>query len=305
MNISTINFERRRNYNPTGYQTAYPKKEYDGLSIYRQSIARYPRITRDEEIDLFEKVKTGGDEAEKAREKLILSNLRIPYAIASRYSIPKLPIEDLIQVGNIGLMSAVSNDYDNNFAFSTYAYFKIVGNISHEIDKNNRVIRVPNDTWGTKCKIKKFIQEFELLQSRKPTIGEIADGTGVSEKRIKNVFEFQKPEISLNDKIKYNRKQIEYIDLIEDTNSKNPFEMQEAKELSEDIKKALEISKLTPNEKFVIISHFGFSDDGAKTIKEIAKELKISVQRVAQLKFNALNKLKRNKLIRYHRDIFN
>jgi RNA polymerase sigma factor (sigma-70 family) len=255
------------------------------ISNYLKEISNYPLLSREEEVEISKHIAEGDEEAKK---KLIASNLRLVVNIAKKYSKLGIPLQDLIQEGNIGLIKAAEKfDYKKGKKFSTYATFWIKQSILRYISSNNKVIRHPVYVYDNLAKIRKFISEYKAKYEREPSIEKIAKATGIKKKDVEKYLELN--EVTINsldepygeignlygtiaDKSEYIEDKI----ILESDN--------------ETLLKALDI--LDEKEKEIIIHRFGLLDTKPMTLNELGKKLGLTRERVRQLQVRALNKLK-------------
>lgn len=169
----------------------------DPLGIYFKEIDKYPLLTDEEELEVAKRMIENNDE--EARLKLIRSNLRFVVSVAKRYMDRGIPILDLINDGNLGLIRATkSYDYTRGFKFCTYANNWVEAYIRQAIGDTVRTVRVPASMQNKISKIKKATAELERELSRHPTIQEIADKIGLPEAKIKAAIRADRKQVSLD-----------------------------------------------------------------------------------------------------------
>lgn len=255
------------------------------ISEYLKDISHYPLLKKNEEIRYSEKAKEGD---KYAKEMLIISNLRLVVNIAKKYTNLGIPLLDLIQEGNIGLIRATEKfNPELNKRFSTYATFWIKQAILRYISSNKSLIRLPSYIYDNISKINKFIQGYKALYSMIPNDIEIAKGTGIKVRDVERYRDisdhsFNSLEESLGENIDFHNIIPSQDDL------ENDFMVQLA---NDELLGCLEI--LTPNEKNVIISRYGLFNSNILTLSEIGDSLNLTRERIRQIQLKAIKKLRK------------
>jgi RNA polymerase primary sigma factor len=225
----------------------------------------------------------------EAKNELITRNLRLVVNIAKNYVGRGLPLLDLIQEGNIGLMKAVDKfKYEKGFKFSTYATWWIRQAITRALIDQTKTIRVPVHMMEFYNRVTKASRELTQELGREPSDDEIAKKLSVPPRKVEEVFRAIQDPIALQTPVGDEDTELE--DFIGDKNSPSPYNDAEDKEISGYIKKVL--GTLTPKEEKVIRMRFGIGVDRDHTLEEVGRHLTITRERVRQIEAKALRKLK-------------
>jgi RNA polymerase primary sigma factor len=225
----------------------------------------------------------------EAKNELITRNLRLVVNIAKNYVGRGLPLLDLIQEGNIGLMKAVDKfKYEKGFKFSTYATWWIRQAITRALIDQTKTIRVPVHMMEFYNRVTKASRELTQELGREPSDEEIAKRLTVPTRKVEEVFRAIQDPIALQTPVGDEDTELE--DFIGDKNSPSPYTDAENKEVSGYIKKVL--GTLTPKEEKVIRMRFGIGVDRDHTLEEVGRHLTITRERVRQIEAKALRKLK-------------
>jgi RNA polymerase primary sigma factor len=226
---------------------------------------------------------------ETAKNELITRNLRLVVNIAKNYVGRGLPLLDLIQEGNIGLMKAVDKfKYEKGFKFSTYATWWIRQAITRALIDQTKTIRVPVHMMEFYNRVTKASRELTQQLGREPTNEEIAQKLIVPTRKVEEVFRAIQDPIALQTPVGDEDTELE--DFIGDKNSPSPYSDAEKIETSEQIQMVLKT--LTPKEEKVIRMRFGIGADRDHTLEEVGRHLSITRERVRQIEAKALRKLK-------------
>jgi RNA polymerase primary sigma factor len=260
---------------------AYNKKFIDtseeSISIYLKEVRKAKILTPEEEFEITKKI-AEGDESQI--EFLIKANLRFVISIAKEYQNQGLPLVDLINEGNYGLIKAAKKfDYTRGFRFISYAVWWIRQSILQCLSDNSRTVRLPVNITNQLSKINKEIAQFEQLNHRRPTDLEV-DMSALNHPTC----------TSLNDKI--NEEGDELVDLIEDNSFGRPDDDFYSDEiLKNNLEKTLSI--LSDRERNIINMYFGI-DGSAMTLEQIGEEYGLTKERIRQIKEKSLRKLRSN-----------
>jgi RNA polymerase primary sigma factor len=225
----------------------------------------------------------------EAKNELITRNLRLVVNIAKNYVGRGLPLLDLIQEGNIGLMKAVDKfKYEKGFKFSTYATWWIRQAITRALIDQTKTIRVPVHMMEFYNRVTKASRELTQQLGREPSNEEIAKKLLVPTRKVEEVFRAIQDPIALQTPVGDEDTELE--DFIGDKNSPSPYSDAERNEISEQI--LMILKTLTPKEEKVIRMRFGIGVDRDHTLEEVGRQLALTRERVRQIEAKALRKLK-------------
>ncbi len=272
----------------------YEEKDDEGaetedlVALYLKDIGKFPLLTKEEERTLAAR-KTEGDLA--AEQRLVESNLRLVVSIAKRYIGRGLPFLDLIQEGSIGLISAVQKfDYTLGFHLSTYATKLIKLYIERALANQSRIIRLPVHVKENVDKVYRVQQDLILKLERDPSPEEIAEATGLTLKKVRELLMLIEDAVSLETKLS-DEKDFCVEDLVADEKILSP-EILVIKEMMRGQVMEL-LNHLKKREREIMILRFGLDGNEPHTLEEIGLMLGVSRECVRQHKENALRKLKR------------
>ena len=259
----------------------------DSIKAYLKSIGNHPRLTLEEEQELSRRAKTGD---KTAVNKLVESNLLLVVSIAKKYYGCGLPLLDLIQEGNIGLITA-ANKYDGEkgFRFSTYATYWIRQAISRALGEQSRTIRIPANMIDLLNKIKKATVELTQSLNRQPTDEELAEKLGVEIDKVQAALDIAQVSSSLDTPID-DEGETSMGDLIADTKASNVGD-DLIKEANSQIVESV-LSTLSNREAEIIRMRFGIGRDRPMTLEEVGTHYGLSRERIRQVETKALRKLR-------------
>ena len=260
----------------------------DPIKAYLKDIRHIPLLTPKKELELANRIKKGD---KKAREEMIRSNLRLVISIAKRYNNLGIPLSDLIEEGNIGLMRAVDKfEPSKGFRFSTYAAWWIKQSISRSIIDQGKMIRIPVYMNEEILKCKKVTEALTHKLKRKPQAGEVAKRLQSSVDKVRELSTWVTKMSSLDAPIgEQGEGQVK--DVIEDETMASPDEELETffnKERTEDL-----LNMMTERERKILDMRFGITDGNEHTLAEIAKKMGVSRERIRQVESATLKKLRR------------
>ncbi|UCB57412.1 MAG: sigma-70 family RNA polymerase sigma factor [Candidatus Omnitrophota bacterium] len=259
----------------------------ESLKAYLKDIKKIPLLSAQEEKDLARKIKEGDVEA---RMKMIKANLRLVVSIAKRYSHFGVPLIDLIEEGNIGLMKAVSMyDPKQRFRFSTYAAYWIRQYITRALANQAKTVRVPVYMVEAIAKWKRAVERLTQKLGRRPRLKEVAKEMKESAKKIKQIRSTITRITSLEAPIGKDGTG-QFVDLIPDESSASAVDEIAQVMREESVDELLE--KMSAREREVLSLRYGLKNGTTHTLNEIAKEFGITRERVRQIEEAAMRKLR-------------
>jgi len=258
----------------------------DPLKLYVRSIGGGPLLTRSEERELARR-KDAGDEA--AKRQLIESNLRLVMSITRNYTKAGVPLLDLIQEGNLGLIRAVEKfDYKMGYKLSTYATWWIRQSVTRALADQGRTIRLPVHVAEQVRRLLRSRRQLAQKLNREPTLPELAKEASLEEKRVRELLELVEDTVSLETPVGDGESM--YGDLIEDVNSETPDESTSTRLRAKELAHAL--AQLNPRMRRVLALRFGLDGETPQTLEEVGVGLGITRERVRQLESRALRELR-------------
>ncbi len=268
-------------------------KKFEALLKDVQNISKRVESEAGVRIDIlketWQRITKARELVKETKNELITRNLRLVVNIAKNYVGRGLPLLDLIQEGNIGLMKAVDKfKYEKGFKFSTYATWWIRQAITRALIDQTKTIRVPVHMMEFYNRVTKVSRELTQELGREPTNEEIAQKLSVQVRKVEEVFRAIQDPIALQTPIGDEDTELE--DFIGDKISPSPFSDAQRIETSEQIQRVLRT--LTPKEETVIRMRFGIGVDRDHTLEEVGRYLSITRERVRQIEAKALRKLK-------------
>jgi RNA polymerase primary sigma factor len=258
----------------------------DPLKLYVRQIGGGALLTREEERELARR-KDAGDEV--AKRQLIESNLRLVMAITRNYTKANVPLLDLIQEGNLGLIRAVEKfDYKLGYKLSTYATWWIRQAITRALADQGRTIRLPVHVADQVRRLLRARRQLAQKLNREPTLAELAHETQQTEERVRELLELMETPVSLETPVGDGESL--YGDLIEDVHSLAPHEQTAEHARGKELAGALD--QLNPRMRRVLSLRFGLDGESPQTLEEVGSQLGITRERVRQLETRALRELR-------------
>ncbi len=258
------------------------------LSIYLKEINKIPLLTREEEDDYARRAAMGEKEAIDA---LINANLRFVVNVAKKYQNQGLPLSDLINEGNIGLMNAIERyDVDKGYHFISYAVWWIRQAILKAICEKSRMIRLPLNRANELVQIERARKELLSDNGESPNVNDIAWALNMDEAHVSNLINVSKDHISLETPVYEDRDSSQLGDFIEDEDYASPEEAAVSNALKTDINSLLET--LSEKEADIITLRFGLNGKAPMSLKEIGDKYNLTKERIRQIEKKALVRLR-------------
>ena len=271
----------------------------DLVRIYLREIGKVTVLDHKTELNLARKVQKGD---KRAKQELIRHNLRLVVSIAKKYLNRGMSFLDLIQEGNMGLMKAVEKfDPERGYKLSTYATWWIRQAITRSLSDKSRTIRIPVHMVELLSKLKKVIKRLSEKLGHHPTEEDVAREVDMDVNKVKEVFQIMETPVSLNSPVN-SEEEGDLEDFISDNENFSPECFANGTLLGININKALKC--LTLKEAAVIRLRFGLDCGQQRTLEEVGKILGVTRERVRQLEFRALKKLRQPGACENLRDYF-
>jgi RNA polymerase sigma factor (sigma-70 family) len=298
-----------------GKHRGWSSEEEDLLQLYLNDIGKYPLLTRAEEVDLGELVLAGrkaaaelarcGDRLDGARRRelearvrtgedatrrFVRANLRLVVSIAKKYQSSGLPLLDLVQEGNFGLMHAVERfDPRRGFKFSTYATWWIRQTIARGIANTARTIRLPVHAGDQLLAIRIASSTFEVRHGRAPTPTELADAVALPSKKVEELLPHIAEPVSLSEPLSDGDGELG--EMVEDRTSPAPDQVAMAAMLPAQVAELLSV--LEPREREILCLRYGLDRGRARTLEEVGEYFGLTREGVRQAELKAITKLRR------------
>ena len=259
----------------------------DGVKAYLKSIGNHPRLSAEQEKELSVKALAGDHDA---INKLVECNLLLVVSIAKKYYGCGLPLLDIIQEGNLGLMKAAEKyDGTKGFRFSTYATYWIRQAISRALGDQSRTIRIPANMIELLFKVKKANAELAQKLNRQPSDKEIAAHLNIELDKVQTVMDLAQATTSLDSPVD-EENETSVGDLIADNAAENPISAIIKEENKQTVANVL--STLSDRESEILTMRFGINADKAMTLEEVGKHFGLTKERIRQIENKAIRKLR-------------
>ncbi len=265
------------------------------LSIYLKEINRIPMLSREEEIAYATRAKQG---EKAAKEKLVTANLRFVVNVAKKYQNQGIPLLDLINEGNIGLLNAIDRfDVDKGYHFISYAVWWIRQAILKSICEKSRTIRLPLNRANELMQIQKAQRELSAVKGEENDLEEIAKLTSMDSRHVADLLNISREMVSLETPIYTDKNNTQLGDFIEDQDYESPEEMAIESSLRDEINTVL--STLSRKEADIIEHRYGLNGKRPMSLKEIGDLYSLTKERIRQIEKKALERLRHPSRSRY------
>jgi RNA polymerase sigma factor (sigma-70 family) len=300
-------------------------REQDPVRLYLDDIGRYPLLAKDDEIRLAQAIEAGraaGVEleqggpfapvrerelrrmkrgGERASEEFIQANLRLVVSIAKRYQSTDMPILDLIQEGNLGLIHAVEKfDWRRGFKFSTYATWWIRQTIGRGIDNTSRTVRLPVHAGDQVRRLLRARSQLEGQIGRQPSASELGEYLHLPEAEVATLLRYVIEPVSLATPVG-SEGETELGDVVSDPAAPTPFDVVADGMLGHEVDRLL--GALTERERQILRLRYGLDRGEPRTLEEVGAELSLTRERIRQIERSALAKLRHRQQDRDARDL--
>ena len=271
-------------------QKSITNRSSEALDKYLVEIGRVPMISVDEEIELAQKIRKGGREGERAKEKLVKANLRFVVSVAKQYQHQGLGLTDLIDEGNIGLVKAAEKfDETRGFKFISYAVWWIRQSILQAIAEQSRIVRLPLNQVGALSKINSEISKFEQKNQRRPSVQELSSLTNIDETKIDQTIKADNHHMSIDAPFQEDddNSMADVLASGEDSRADEQVDYESmAKELDTVLRNVLKDREIT-----IVRECFGIGCH-EKGLEEIGDQLGLTRERVRQIREKSIVKLR-------------
>ncbi|NMA23348.1 MAG: sigma-70 family RNA polymerase sigma factor [Spirochaetales bacterium] len=275
--------------------STYAYDDANIMGIYLKEISRIPLLTEEEELDLAIRSRNG---EEFARKRMVESNLRFVVNVAKQYQNQGLPLIDLINEGNIGLMTALDKfDPDKGYRFISYAVWWIRQSIMKAINEKGRAVRLPLNRTNELLQMQKAQRALmKELSTEDPTAEQIGELSGFDAEHVTNLLAISRDLVSLDAPIFTDGSASSIADFIEDE-SQSPEDALLESSLKDDVRRLL--SSLSEREREIIELRFGLEGKVPMSLKEIGEIYNLTKERIRQIEKRALDRLKESEYTRY------
>lgn len=263
----------------------------EALDKYLVEIGREPMVSIDEEIELAQKIRKGGREGERAKEKLVKANLRFVVSVAKQYQHQGLSLTDLIDEGNIGLVKAAEKfDETRGFKFISYAVWWIRQSILQAIAEQSRIVRLPLNQVGALSKISAEISKFEQENQRKPSVAELAQITKMEESKIDQTIKADNHNMSIDAPFGSDDDDNAMVDVMASGDDSRTDKGVDFESMASELDRVLN-SVLKDRERKILCYCYGIGCH-EKGLEEIGSEFNLTRERVRQIREKSIIKLR-------------
>ena len=263
----------------------------EALDKYQVEIGREPMVSIDEEIELAQKIRKGGREGERAKEKLVKANLRFVVSVAKQYQHQGLGLTDLIDEGNIGLVKAAEKfDETRGFKFISYAVWWIRQSILQAIAEQSRIVRLPLNQVGALSKIQAEISKFEQENQRKPSVTELSQITKMEATKIDQTIKADNHHMSIDAPFGSDDDDNAMVDVMASGDDSRTDKHVDFESMSQELQRVLS-TVLKERERKILCYCYGIGCH-EKGLEEIGSEFNLTRERVRQIREKSIIKLR-------------
>jgi len=260
------------------------------MNRYMKEVAKEEMITADEEAELAMRIQRHDEHSHEAVDKLVRANLRFVISVAKQYQDLGLPLIDLINEGNLGMIRAAQGfDGSRGFKFITYAVWWIRQSILKALGDQGRIVRLPQNQVGNVTKLKNARDRFEQIYQRQPSPEELADELDMDLDKVIDIIQIDKGEISV-DKTFEEGETNTLLDVMTDDDAPEVDHRLIDESLSDEISVAMNC--LNERERFVLVHTFGLGGQPEMSLDEIGAAIDLSRERVRQIREKAIRQLR-------------
>ena len=260
------------------------------MNRYMKEVAKEEMITADEEAELAMRIQRHDEHSHEAVDKLVRANLRFVISVAKQYQDLGLPLIDLINEGNLGMIRAAQGfDGSRGFKFITYAVWWIRQSILKALGDQGRIVRLPQNQVGNVTKLKNARDRFEQIHQRQPSPEELADELDMDLDKVIDIIQIDKGEISV-DKTFEEGETNTLLDVMTDDDAPEVDHRLINESLSDEISVAMNC--LNERERFVLVHTFGLGGQPEMSLDEIGAAIDLSRERVRQIREKAIRQLR-------------
>ena len=265
----------------------------DALEKYLVEIGHYPLLTVEQEVELAQAVRKGGKEGDQAKRQLINCNLRFVVSVAKLYQRYGMPLTDLINEGNIGLIRAAERfDETRGFKFISYAVWWIRQSIMQAISESSSLIRIPLNQTGIKSHVNAAIRAYEQEHGHRPSVRELSEMTGFDEEKVEFAMGLSTHHSSIDAPLSDDETST-FGDHLEADHSFDTDRAVDRESMKHDLERVLR-SVLNKKELYILKQSFGIGCRG-RSLEDIAEEIGITRERARQIRERGIRKVRSNK----------
>ena len=271
---------------------SFTNRNEESLDKYLVDISRIPMITAEEEVELAQAIRSGGKQAEKAREKLVSANLRFVVSVAKQYQHQGVPLIDLINEGNIGLIAAAEKfDDTRGFKFISYAIWWIRQSILQAIASYSNMVRRPQNQIAVSNKIKNATNEFIQRNQRYPSAEELSDIISMEIDKIEKAIQWEAHVSSIDAPVTDDETST-MADTLASSADYASDKQVDYESMCSDLMMVLR-SVLNERERIIVVQSFGIGCQ-ERGLEDIGNDMGLTRERVRQIRERGLDKVRKS-----------